>query len=332
MDSKIIKENVNRRLMLRIFTCCLITLSAPLAAEKNIAKDSSFRIVHTAEEMLRHKEQCKRQMVSDPSKTRDPFYQMSRALLTISGDDVDSIPKVEKAGEIFYDQELGPYQLMHNGSKVVLNGYYDSQWLTDVIYGLKGHHEPQEEKCFHEILQYMPENATMIELGSYWAYYSLWFASAVKGARNYLIEPDPKRLEVGKKNFQLNNKTGVFRRGFVGVLKDADPDVTGTECIAIDDFIEQEKIGHIDILHADIQGGESGMLASSVRHLEDIDYFVISTHDPESDHYPCLHFLQAHGFIILAEHTNGESCSGDGLIVARRSGVEGCGPISIRKY
>ena len=106
----------------------------------------------------------------------------------------------------FYEGMVA-YRRMHNSIRVVANCYYNTQWLTDVIYGLKGHHEPQEEKCFYEILKYIPENGTMIELGAYWAYYSLWFASEIKGAKNYMIEPDPRNLEVGKKNFELNHRT-----------------------------------------------------------------------------------------------------------------------------
>ena len=208
-------------------------------------------LVYSAEQMLQHKKQCREKMQS--SNQRDESYQLNRALLTVSGDDADYIPKVAGAGEIFFDGILH-YQLMHNGIKILLNSYYDVQWITDVIYALKGHHEPQEEKCFFEILKYIPDNATMIELGSYWAYYSLWFASQIPGAANYMIEPDPQRLEIGKKNFQLNNKTGFFFRGYAGNILDRDPDIRDAECIAIDKFIEREGIQHVYILHGDIQG------------------------------------------------------------------------------
>lgn len=93
--------------------------------------------------------------------------------------------------------------------------------MTDIIYGLKGHHEPQEEKAFYEVLKFIQPNATMIELGSYWGYYSLWFATAVPGSINYLVEPDPFRMNIGKINFNLNNKNGIFLRGYAGI-KDND--------------------------------------------------------------------------------------------------------------
>ena len=288
-------------------------------------------IIYSPEEMQEHKRKCKARMSSNPANIKDPTYQMQRALKSVMGDDVDYIPKITGAGEIFYDESI-PYQLMHNGIKVILNSYYDVQWLTDVIYGLKGHHEPQEEKCFYEVLKYIPENATMLELGSYWAYYSLWFATEIKNARNYLIEPDPRRLEIGRKNFELNNKKGNFRRGFVGKIKDTEPDISGAIWIAIDDFMEQEGIDHIHILHADIQGAESEMLETTVKYLDKIDYFFISTHNHRTDHPQCLQFFKKHGFIILAEHPDFESCSGDGLIVAKRPGILGPEHISIRKY
>lgn len=288
-------------------------------------------ITYSFEEMQAHKAQFMHKMKNNSANIKDPTYQMKRALLTVSGDDADYIPKVVGAGEIFFDGSQR-YQLMHNGVKVILNSYYDVQWLTDVICGLKGHHEPQEEKCFHEILKYMPEGASMLELVAYWAYYSLWFSSTVKNAKNFLVEPDPKRLEIGMRNFALNGKEGVFKRGFVGVMRDADPNIDGIEWISVDDFMDTHTIEHLNIVHADIQGAESDMLKTTIKHLEKIDYFVISTHDPERDHYPCLKFFRDHGLVILAEHTAYESCSGDGLIVARRKDAAGPDHISIKKY
>lgn len=309
---------------------CLLVLLSMHTQTETINEERSY-IVYSREEMQEHKKSWLKHMSSNPANLKDSTYQMKRALLNVAGDDADYIPKVAGAGQIFHDG-IVPYQLMHNGVKVILNSYYDVQWLTDVIYGLKGHHEPQEEKCFYEILKHMPENATMIELGSYWAYYSLWFAFEVKGAKNYLIEPEPHRLEIGKRNFALNNKTGVFKQGLVGVLKELETNITGAEWISIDDFIEKQGIKHVNILHADIQGAEAEMLETTVKHLDNIDYFVISTHDPKTAHFPCIRFFKAHGLTILAEHTTHQSCSGDGLIVAKRKGAVGPEKIDIRMY
>lgn len=287
-------------------------------------------ITYSPQQIELHKKTCIAAMSSNPQNQKDPSYQMQRAIATILGDDCDYIPKVVGAGEIF-ENESTPYQRMHNGLKIKLNCYYDVQWLTDVMYGLKGHHEPQEEKCFYEVLKFIPETATMIELGSFWGYYSLWFASHIKNPTNYLIEPDPHRLEVGKQNFALNNKVGIFHRGFVGTMHDNEPNMDGIQQISLPHFIANEKIEHIHILHSDIQGAESEMLETIVRHLDKIDYFFISTHGI-ANHQRCLHFFNTHGITILAEHADFESCSGDGLIVAKRKNVAGPEHIAIRKY
>jgi hypothetical protein len=63
-----------------------------------------------------------------------------------------------------------PVQIMHNGLRVVAGGYY-GDWMTRIIERLHGHHEPQEEAVFHEILKLLPPDATMLELGGFWSYY-----------------------------------------------------------------------------------------------------------------------------------------------------------------
>ncbi len=279
-----------------------------------------------------HKLGCIEEILSDPMKSTDPSYQLSRTLLTIQGEDADSIPKVPFAGQIFKEGGLS-YQLMHNGVKIIKDCYYDVSWLTDIITGLKGHHEPQEEKIFYEVLKFIPPNATMIELGAYWGYYSLWFSSIVPGARNYLVEPDPRRLNVGRKNFELNGKDAHFYQGYAAIKDNDDANFSGARKIWIDSFLKEENIDHVHILHADIQGAEYAMLNSCIESIkqEKIDYFFISTHLP-SMHLDCLNFLKKFGYQIVGAHTPAESCSGDGLIVARRIEVPGPENVPIKKY
>jgi len=62
-----------------------------------------------------------------------------------------------------------------------------------------------------------------------------------------------------------------------------------------------------------------------------IDYFFISTHRSWVDEN-CRDFLLHADFLIIAEHKVEESCSHDGLIVARRKEIEGPTHISLRKY
>jgi len=214
-------------------------------------------------------------------------------------------------------------QIMHNGMKVRLGGYHGA-WMAEIIRALEGHHEPQEERIFYEVLKVIPSNASMVEVGSYWAYYSLWFQSCIRGGRTYMVEPMPRKLQVGIDNFHLNGMSGHFRNAFVGASSievgrfiDWDGTVVRVPRIALDDLLVEEGIAFLDILHADVQGAEFEMLEGCKRTLSEhrIGYLFISTHNDK--HAACLATIKQLGYQLVAEHSIEESCSGDGLIVAR---------------
>lgn len=239
--------------------------------------------------------------------------------------DCDSVPRVADAGVVKGSGDSA-YQVMHNGIKISL-GSYGGQWMTELITRLRGCHEPQEEKVFYEVLNEIPEGGTMLELGSYWAYYSLWFHHAVDHAENHMIEPTPNNIEMGRKNFALNNAEGAFTHASIG--RHSKPDATFTgwigaetklPMICVDDYLEQHSIPYLNILHADIQGAELEMLYGCERAMarNGIGFFFISTHDDK--HNRCLDFLRERNCQIIAEHTIEESYSADGLIVARSAG------------
>ncbi len=255
--------------------------------------------------------------------------QKRRIAITVGCKDCETIPKIPQAGEIF-EQENEQYQLMHNGVKIIKDCYY-GRWMTEIIRLLKGHHEPQEEKLFSELLNQLDNGATMVELGSFWSYYSLWFNKQINQAKNYMIEPDPNNLEVGKRNFALNSISGNFFNAAIGKISvtstpficESDNVKRDIPVICIDDFIAQQAIDFIDLLLCDIQGFELEMLQGAINSLEQkkIRFLVISTHHHSISHDPlthqkCLQFLQDKGIQILVSHNVIESYSGDGLIVA----------------
>jgi hypothetical protein len=172
----------------------------------------------------------------------------------------------------------------------------------------------------------------MIELGSYWAYYSLWFSKAIPDARNYLVEPDPERLNMGKLNFALNDAKGTFFHGYVGECNDDAGNSQDAAHLFVDSFLEDNNIDHVNILHSDIQGSEYSMLQSAIQSIQakKIDYFFVSTHSQQL-HTNCIDFLESHDYVILAEHSPRESFSVDGLIAAKRRDLLGCEKVSISK-
>lgn len=153
----------------------------------------------------------------------------------------------------------------------------------------------------------------MIELGSFWSFYSMWFNKEVKNANNYMIEPDLFNMGCGKRNFKLNGMHGDFTNAFIG--KESREGKTATVCV--DDFIAEKKIEYVDILHSDIQGYEYEMLQGALKTIttKKVGFVFVSTHSQEV-HLKCRAFLLENDFFIISEADMNNTYSQDGLIVA----------------
>jgi len=209
------------------------------------------------------------------------------------------IPRCKDAGKV-----IGDNIVMHNNLLVHKGKFYGKY---DKILELnEGVHEPAEERMFAEVLNYIPQGGTIIELGSYWAVYSMWFYKKIADAKVYCIERYKENIRVGVDNFHLNGVKGNFTLGAIN--KD----------IFITEFIKEKDIDIIDILHSDIEGHELKMLESITELLESkrIRYLFISTHSNKI-HTSCLELLQHHGYRIIADADyDNETFCWDGLIVA----------------
>ncbi len=243
----------------------------------------------------------------------DDFWEQ-RIETTLLSPDNKSIARVSDAGEIKKDT-----QVMHNGIKIHVGSYY-GDGITSLLYRNKGVHEPQEEKVFCEVLEYLPANATMLELGAFWGFYSMSFQRKIKFGSNYLIEPDRHSLLSGKHNFKLNNFKGNFFNYYIS----DHPSSTNTPTITVDQFLKNNKIPRLNILHSDIQGFELKMLHGSADHLKagKIDYFFISTHSNEL-HEACKQYLESFDYTILCDANLDETYSWDGLVVAKNKHAKG---------
>jgi hypothetical protein len=216
--------------------------------------------------------------------------------------DLADIPRVPGAGGV-----RGGLQSMHNGLRVIAGGYYGYP-MTRLMRLSGGVHEPQEEKAFGLVLNHVPRGGVMIELGAYWAFYSLWFNASVPDARNYVVEPLANNLAVGRANFAINGRTATFLQESAGLP----PSTT------LDGLLAREKIDFVHLLHADVQGYEHDVLAGGARAFAEdrIGYAFISTHSADL-HRRCIDHLVANRMKILADATPAQSYSFDGLIVAR---------------
>lgn len=243
------------------------------------------------------------------SSERDIWNQRIKDVLCCA--DNKFIPRHPQAGTV-----KGGLMTMHNGLKVHAGSYYG--WGShQVLVENKGCHEPQEERAFAEVLRHLKPRSTMLELGSYWAFYSAWFARDIPDANCVMVEPEWGNLAKGKKNFRLNNLNGTFLQGFMGSGHSPEGQ---PPTLSVDGIMTDQKLKHIHILHSDIQGFEFNMLhgASNALKARAIDYIFISTHSDEV-HEKCIEYLESHNYRIWQDIDLESTFSHDGLIVAQRS-------------
>lgn len=257
-----------------------------------------------------------------------------RIEMTTSCRDTDKLEKVQYAGRML-EEHGSRVQVMFNGIRVPAGGYF-GDWMSEIIERLKGHHEPQEELIFHELMKHVPAGGAMIELGAFWAYYSAWFLRGGPDTRRAIaVEPDGVHLEVGRETARLNDLDVEFVQACVGdhhedVIEFDTADGHGTFAIpmvTVPEVMAERGLDRLEILHCDTQGQELRVIESCEELLRSgkIRFVVVSTHSHHISgdpliHQKCLAALTVYGGRVLAEHDVHESFSGDGLIVASFGG------------
>ena len=215
------------------------------------------------------------------------------------------IDRVENAGYLNEDNTI----TLHNGNKVTFTGefsYYSD--YSNILIINRGVHEPLEEFCFQEVLKQIQVNSpVIIELGSYWAHYSMWFLQKFSSGIAYLVEPHITHLNAGINNFKINGFSGIFINQAVAKNN-----------FEIDKFVLENNIENITILHCDIQANEIDMLNISEKSLRShmVDYIFISTHSQEI-HLDAISILKDYGYRVeVSSDFDSHTTSWDGFILA----------------
>ena len=251
-------------------------------------------------------------------------HWMPRIKDVLSCPDNLEIPRDESAGKI-----IDGLLHLNNGIRIDPLSYYSFPMLK-ILMDNKGIHEPQEEKIFQEVIDNLPIDTekTMIELGSYWSYYSIWFKKKFNRAKCFMVEPIKINLSYGIENFKLNKLKGVFIHKGIGSNSDEENNI-----ISVDSICKENNIRFIDILHSDIQGFEMDMIKGCNNMLSKhrIGYLFISTHSNEL-HYNCMSVLkEKYGYALVASADLDESYSWDGILVMKCPTYEGPKSVSISK-
>lgn len=252
-----------------------------------------------------------------------------RIEMTCRCGDANSIAKVPGAGAVFR-RDGHRVQRMHQGILVPADGYYGA-WMTEIIRRLRGHHEPQEELLFHHLLPHCRPGARMLEIGTFWAYYTAWFLSVVPDSTAVCLEPDAKNASCGQQTLALNGLTATWVAGAAGrthtpqvpFQRESDGRTVELPVHSLASLLNVVGRGPVELLHIDAQGAELPFLESladpGVKGL--VRFVVVSTHDVRisgspTTHEDCMRVIKQLGGAVLEEHTVEESFSGDGLIVA----------------
>ncbi len=253
-----------------------------------------------------------------------------RTLIATRCRDADHVPKVENAGAVVTGADGIRVQIMHNGIRVIAGGYC-GDWMQELITLCRGHHEPQEEALFAELMKILPKDATMLELGGFWSFYKVWFLSQSPARIGVVVEADPAHLEIGRINARLNQVAPIFIGAYAdGVAKPPVPfeteasGVVELPCVSVASLRADHGLRRLDLLHCDAQGAEFEVIESlaPLAQAGMLDWVMVSTHThyitgDALTHQRCLAMLCQQGATIVAEHDVQESYSKDGLILAR---------------
>lgn len=213
------------------------------------------------------------------------------------------IERVPEAGVVEGDEVC-----LHNGHRVRWQGsgaYYGA--FSQLLIFNRGVHEPLEEYVFQEVLRTLPEAPRMIELGAYWAHYSMWLKKVRPAATTIMVEADPDNLEVGRENFARNGYAGEFIKAMVASCH-----------WELDRFFRARRFEHLDVLHVDIQGYELHLLkgARSTLLKKLVDYVFISTHSQDL-HQSVVSDLRGFGYRVeVSSDYDHETTSFDGFVFA----------------
>jgi hypothetical protein len=197
---------------------------------------------------------------------------------------------------------------LHNGNRVPVTGAeaYYGQFSTLLVLN-RGVHEPLEEYVFQELVKRLPVSPRMIELGAYWAHYSMWLKRVRPLANVIMVEPDSGNLAAGRANFARNGFEGEFIHAAVG-----------KGLWELDGFFAARDLAHLDILHVDIQGAEAALLNGGRQTLGNslIDYLCVSTHS-QALHRGVAEELIRFGYRVeVSSDFDNETTSFDGFIFA----------------
>jgi hypothetical protein len=152
----------------------------------------------------------------------------------------------------------------------------------------------------------------MLELGAYWAHYSMWLKRRFPNATTFMVEPNDTATAAGRTNFERNGFSGTFIQDFVDIGQ-----------FEVDRFMRERPGLKLDILHADIQSFELQMLEGCIKTLTTnrADNVFISTHSQDLHDKVVARLGELGMRVELSSGFDTGTTSYDGFVFASRTGL-----------
>ena len=213
-------------------------------------------------------------------------------------------------------------------------------WSTDdmnhkLCEWTKGAGEPQEILPFIKAVGRLPEDAVTFELGGGWAFYSVMVGTRRPKATMVIVEANPRLYEIARINMERNGLTGRYRLYHAAVTEKDGETLRFLEAgygsaisaegqysvktVSVDGVIDELRLSRVHIVHMDVQGEELKVLRGMRRALERraVDHVFVGTHGHDL-HIECEEFLNDQGYQTVRSLNQGDSVSGDGILICNR--------------
>ena len=229
------------------------------------------------------------------------------------------VPRCRHAGKVIVHKGRRCV-VMSTGVVVMETGYYGN--FSRVLQSNLGVHEAAEERVFSAIVDDIASEAkgraagaVVVELGAYWAYYSIWFLRAIPRSRAFLVEAMASNRKMGVINLWLND---VPAKDYEYVLGN----VTGSWWTA---YAQRKKGMHmphrVDFMLVDIQGWEADLVPTVAHAISrgelEVGYIMVGTHSQSVHHKVLASLTKIAGLRVIASlDVDEETFFFDGLVVA----------------
>jgi len=162
---------------------------------------------------------------------------------------------------------------------------------------------------------------TMVELGCFWAIWTIIFGKRFPNANLIILEANPDKLAVGLTNLTMNGLSATAH--FNAINSDASMSKSEfgdlVQNITLDSVFKLNKLNEIDLLHLDIQGSELGVHKDIISALKKglIHNTIIATHST------MIHEILLKDFELISDRFDIEDLPyqqgiGDGEIIIKR--------------